>query len=145
MFDHLLGFLKGPPAAPDLKTAVAVLLLEAAYRDDDFAEAERNAILRLLGTKFGLSEEEAEALLAETRAKQREMVQLHPYTHAVFEAMEPQERVGVIEMLWEVAYADGTLDAEEDALIRKVAGLIYVDDRARMLARRRVMERLGIA
>jgi uncharacterized tellurite resistance protein B-like protein len=46
-------------------------------------------------------------------------------------------------MLWEVAYADGVLDPEEDALIRKIGGLIYITDRDRMLARKRVLERMG--
>ena len=146
MFGQLMGFLKGPPTvAPDLKTAVAVLLLEAAFRDDHFAESERAVIIRLLEARFGLSAAEAGTLLAETEQKQREMVQLHPYTHAVFEQMDPGARVEVIEMLWEVAYADGVLDPQEDAMIRKIAGLIYVEDRARMLARKRVLERLGKA
>jgi uncharacterized tellurite resistance protein B-like protein len=44
-------------------------------------------------------------------------------------------------MLWDVAYADGVLDPEEDLLIRRIAGLIYVDDRERVLARQRVLAR----
>jgi uncharacterized tellurite resistance protein B-like protein len=47
-------------------------------------------------------------------------------------------------MLWEVAYADGVLDPYEDALIRKVAGLVYVTDQERGFARKRVRERLGL-
>jgi uncharacterized tellurite resistance protein B-like protein len=47
-------------------------------------------------------------------------------------------------MLWEVAYADGVLDADEDALIRRVAGLMFVSDQDRGFARRRVRERLGL-
>jgi uncharacterized tellurite resistance protein B-like protein len=46
-------------------------------------------------------------------------------------------------MLWEVVYARGNLTPEEDALIRKVAGLLYVSDRDRGLARQRVLHRLG--
>ena len=44
-------------------------------------------------------------------------------------------------MLWDVAYADGVLDPEEDLLIRRIAGLIYVSDRDRVLARQRVLAR----
>jgi uncharacterized tellurite resistance protein B-like protein len=43
-----------------------------------------------------------------------------------------------------VAYADGVLDPEEDLLIRRIAGLIAVEDRERVLARQRVAARLGI-
>lgn len=144
MFAKLANFLKAPETKgpPDLKVAVAVLLLEAAHRDDTFSDEERVAIARLLSGKFGLGKEEASELMAATESRMREMVQLHPYTHAIFEQMEPQERVGFIEMLWEVAYADGVLDPEEDAMIRKIAGLIYVEDRDRMMARQRVLARM---
>src|ERR1700724_844109 len=48
-----------------------------------------------------------------------------------------EERIGIIEMLWEVAYSDGLLTGDEDALIRRVAGLIYVSDWERGEAKRR--------
>ena len=63
----------------------------------------------------------------------------------VVERMTPDQRIGLIEMLWEVAYADGVLDPEEDLLIRRIAGLIYVTDRDRVLARQSVLTRLGLA
>ena len=47
-------------------------------------------------------------------------------------------------MLWEVAYADGVLDPLEDALLRRVAGLIDVSDHERGTARLRVCARLGL-
>ena len=147
MFHQLMNFLRTPEAKPpaDLKVAVAVLLIEAAMRDDSFAPEERAAIARILRESFGLAKDEASQLLAVGEGRVREMVQLHPYTHAIFEQMAPEERVRFIEMLWEVAYADGVLDPEEDAMIRKIAGLIYVEDRDRMLARQRVLARLGKA
>lgn len=147
MFHQLMNFLKSAePArkAPDLRTAVAILLLEAAHRDDTFTSEERAVIERLLMAKFALSKEECAQLLASCEETIARMVQLHPYTHAVFEQMDPEERINLIEMLWEVAYADGVLDPEEDALIRRLGGLIYVTDRDRMLARQRVLSRLNI-
>lgn len=147
MFDQLMNFLKAPaqdtkkPA--DLRVAIAALLLEAAHRDDSFGPDERRVIEHLLTAKFQLSADECAQLMTSTEVKVKDMVQLHPYTHTVFERMEPEERVQVIEMLWEVAYADGVLDPEEDALIRKVAGLIYVEDRERMMARQRVVARMN--
>ena len=71
------------------------------------------------------------------------MVQLHGHTSHVFEEMTPQERIGMVEMLWDVAYADGVLDPEEDLLIRRISGLIHVTDRERVLARQEVLKRLG--
>ena len=69
--------------------------------------------------------------------------QLYPFTRLAVERMDPQQRIGLIEMLWEVAYADGVLDPEEDALLRRVAGLIYVSDADRVATRLRVTERLA--
>jgi uncharacterized tellurite resistance protein B-like protein len=67
---------------------------------------------------------------------------LHGHTSEIAAEMMPQERIDLIEMLWDVAYADGVLDPEEDLMIRRIAGLIYVSDRDRVLARQRVLARL---
>ena len=134
-----------PRPGPDPRLSVAVLLVEAARQDDSFDPKERAVIEQLLTRKFDLGPEECAALLAAGEARAQELVQLHGHTSAIFEAMSPQERIGVIEMLWEVAYADGVLDPEEDLLIRRIAGLIAVSDRDRVLARQRVVARLGEA
>jgi uncharacterized tellurite resistance protein B-like protein len=148
LFQQLMNFLKGSDPAEqrtgDLRLAVAVLLVEAAHRDEQFGPEERAVIERLLTEKFALSKDECDQLISSGEATTARMVQLHPYTHAVFEQMDPEQRIQLVEMLWEVAYADGVLDPEEDALIRKIGGLIYITDRDRMLARKRVLERMGL-
>lgn len=128
-----------------LSEAVAVLLLEAAHRDDQFSAEERVVIARILSSRFSLSEAECAQLIAHTEKTNAQMVQLHPYTRAIAEEMDPAGRIELIEMLWEVAYADGVLDPEEDALIRRIGSLIYVSDRDRVLARHRVLARLGLS
>ena len=145
MFNQLMRMLKTPEpqTRPDLRLSVAVLLLEAARQDDQFDAKERAVIAHLLTRKFDLSPGECDALLAAGEARAAEMVQLHGHTSDVFEQMAPAERVHLVEMLWEVAYADGVLDPEEDLLIRRVAGLIYITDRERVLARQRVVARLS--
>ena len=147
MLERLRSFINGlntPTSdAIDPKLATAVLLLEAAHGDGEFAPSERAAIRTLLTNAFHLSEDELAALLATAEARSAELVQLHPYTTAIADKMTPEQRIGFMEMLWEVVYADGVLDPEEDALIRKLATLIYVDDRDRVLARQRVQARIG--
>lgn len=147
MFDQLMKLLKNPKpeAEPlnDLHVAVAVLLLEAAHRDDQFSPEERTTIERLLTDKFALSTQECAQLMAASVAASERNVQLHPYTQAVFEHMTPEERIQFVEMLWEVVYADGVLDPEEDALIRRLGALVRVTDRERVLAKQRVLARLG--
>jgi uncharacterized tellurite resistance protein B-like protein len=127
----------------ELQTAVAVLLVEAARMDDEFGAEERAMIEKLLAQKFGLAPAATQELitLAETTAERSH--QLHPFTRLTVERMDPQQRIRLIEMLWEVAYADGVLDPQEDMLLRRVAGLIYVSDADRVAARQRVVQRLG--
>jgi uncharacterized tellurite resistance protein B-like protein len=146
MFDQLMRLFQAPAPQrqPDLRLSVAVLLVEAARQDDRFEPSERAVIEHLLTQKFGLADEECAALLAAAEARAGEMVQIQGHTSEIFEAMTPEERVDLVEMLWEVAYADGVLDPEEDLLIRRVAGLIAVTDRERVLARQRVVAKLGL-
>jgi len=148
-FDQLMNLFKGPEPeanpAGDLRIAVAILLLEAAHRDEHFDPEERATIERLLTERFSLTQDECARLMAVSEAASARNVQLYPYTQAVFQHMAPEERVRFIEMLWEVVYADGVLDPEEDALIRKLGGLIYVTDRERMLAKKRVLARKAMS
>jgi uncharacterized tellurite resistance protein B-like protein len=143
MFSALMRLLDDPaPApAPDLRLSVAVLLLEAARQDDNFDAAERAMIDHLLTARFGLAPAECARLVTAAQARASQMTQLHGHTSHIAQAMSPDERIQLVEMLWDVAYADGVLDPEEDLLIRRIAGLIYVTDRDRVLARQRVLAR----
>jgi len=146
MFDHILTMLTGEPPADrpaDIQIAVGALLVEAARMDDRFEAAERAAIRRILARRFSLSPAETERLLAASEQAAAASSQLFRFTQLVVERFGPQERIGLIEMMWEVAYADGVLDPDEDALLRRVAGLIYVPDQDRGAARKRVLQRLG--
>jgi uncharacterized tellurite resistance protein B-like protein len=124
--------------------ASAVLLVEAASRDGVISDDEEATITTLMERHFGLSGDEASALIEDARQTQSEANELVRFTRAVKSAFGPEERIHIIEMLWEVAYADGELHHYEAALLRKVGGLIYVSDRDRGAARKRVLTRLGI-
>ena len=143
MFTALMRLLDSPtPApAPDLRLSVAVLLLEAARQDDTFDARERATIEALLTGRFGLSQAECAALMTAAEARAGQLTQLHGHTSTIAQVLSPGERIQLIEMLWDVAYADGVLDPEEDLLIRRIAGLIYVSDRDRVLARQRALAR----
>ena len=146
LFDQILKLLTAPEPKPnsrtDLQLAVAVLLVEAARMDDQFDAAERETIERLLGARFEMSEQATRDLLDRADAMARQSSQIHPFTRLAVERMTPEERIRLIEMLWEVAYADGVLDPEEDVLLRRVAGLVYVSDADRIAARQRVLKRM---
>jgi len=146
MFDRIVKLLTEPAPPRDLDglpIAVAVLLVEAARMDDRFDDAERKVIERLLAAKFQLTPEQTRELVRKAVETGDRSNQLYPFTRVAVERMELAQRIGLIEMLWEVAYADGVLDPDEDALLRRVAGLIYVSDVDRAAARIRVLERLA--
>jgi uncharacterized tellurite resistance protein B-like protein len=138
------GFSDSADDRASLEVALAALLVEAANSDQHFDEAERTTISRLLERRFCLSHGQARELLARGEREADRSVEIFHLTRTINERWSRAERVALIEMLWEVAYADGVLDKYEDSLLRRVGGLVYVSDRERGLARRRVLERLGI-
>jgi uncharacterized tellurite resistance protein B-like protein len=145
IFSLLLGEAQLPREGGDLKLAVAALLVEAARMDDVFDEAEHRTIVALLRHRFRIDEATAGTLLARAEKAEAGATGAYRFTKAAVEQLTPTERIGLIEMMWEVAYADGVLTPDEDALVRRVAGLLHVEDLDRGAARRRVLARLGLA
>jgi uncharacterized tellurite resistance protein B-like protein len=145
MIDDVLSLLLGrspPPRGGDrLKLAVAALLVEAARMDDTFDAAERATLLSLLRRRFGLDAAAADRLLAAAERAEAAAAGIYRFTKVVVEELTPADRIELMEMLWEVVYADGVVSSDEDALLRRVAGLIDVDDRDRAEARKRVRAR----
>jgi uncharacterized tellurite resistance protein B-like protein len=148
MFDRILDLLMpgdAPRAETEIHIAVAALLVEAARMDDHFDPAERSAIRGVLARRFALDAASIDRLIARAEGAADRSSALYRFTRVVAERFDPAARIGMIEMLWEVAYADGVLDPDEDALIRRIAGLIFVEDHERGAARQRVLARLGHA
>lgn len=148
MFDALLRMLTGSDNTDRADEqnnpafALAALLIETARSDDHFADRERGIIERAVARRFGLQPGETARLVQAARQGAIRATDLFNFTRVVVNNFTEEERIGVIEMLWDVAYSDGALTGDEDALIRRVAGLIYVSDRDRGEAKRRARERL---
>ena len=136
--------LAGKHDLEDKHIAAAALLVEAACLDDHFEAAERQTIERLARDRFSLSAEETETLVSLAAAHQDDANHLFRFTHQIKQSYAPEERVELMEMLWEVVYADGELHDFEANLLRRIGGLLYVSDRESGDARTRVWERRGI-
>ena len=151
MIESILGWLTGaapggPAGSQDrLQLALTALLVEAADSDDHFDERERAVIREMPERRFKLSHCEVRALLAAGEREAGRAAELFHFTRIINERLSFEQRIELVEMLWEVAYADGVLDQYEDSLLRRVSGLIYVPDRERGMARQRVVEKLGLA
>ena len=133
----------GHHTVDEFHLAAAALLVEAASIDTDFDAAERDKILEFAERSLGLSGDEAETLLAAAETAVGNTTQLFGFTTAIKNNFSYEERVELIETLWEVVHADGTVDEYESQLMRRIGGLIYVTDRDRGLARKRVLARLS--
>jgi uncharacterized tellurite resistance protein B-like protein len=150
MMDRLFAWLKDgeselPHGGDELQLAVAALLLEAAVVvDGDFDSHEREIVRRLLQRCFSLSPDDAQLLIAAAERRVEMSAQLFGFTSTVNSRVSRERKIEIIEMLWEVAYADGVLDPLEDTLLRRIAGLIDVSDHERGEAKRRVLQRLGM-
>lgn len=148
MIDRVLDFLTGRAApepasgADELQLAVAALLIEAARMDDDFSLEERRTIERVLSARFHLDPGEVRELFIAAERAVRGSTQFFPFTQQIVKQISHEDRGHILEMMWEVAYADGVLDPHEDMLLRRIAGLIHVNDRERGLARQRALEKV---
>lgn len=129
--------------ADELELSIAALLIEAGEIDGHLDEAERAAVRRILERRFALGEAAVQELVAAAEQKAGRSTQLFGTTQFLNGRLSHARRIEVIEMLWEMAYADGPLDPLEDAMVRRIAGLVDVSDHERGEARLRVVQRLG--
>ena len=152
MINRIRDLLGGGGAAPrdpqavsaqdPLDLAAAALLVHAASVDANFDGIERRRIHDILMRRFSLNPEEADTLMAAAEDKAAGAVQILGFTRTVKDRYSYEERLTLVEMLWEVVLADGRVDAHEAQLMRRIGGLIYVSDRDGALARRRAAARL---
>ncbi len=135
---------KGDHGTDELQLAAAALLIETASMDGQIGDEEQGTIASLLAVSFGLEASALEDLLEAGRKADAESTQLYGFTRVIKDQYSHDERIRVIEMLWEVAYADGHLHHYESNLVRRVSGLMYVSDRDSGEARKRVRQRLDL-
>ncbi len=145
MFDRLWSLLSGDAAsgraAPSERLSTAVLLLELARADFEIAAVERKRVAGLLAQRYDLDENGAESLIAQAEAEVGAAVSLFDYLKTLNTELEPAGKRQLMEMLWEVAYADGRLDMNEEQLLRKLADLLYVAERDYIGAKLAVLDR----
>ena len=127
----------------ELGLAVAALMIEAAGMDESFEAAERAQIRALLMKRFDLAEPRADHLMENAQGLVDESNQLYGFTRIIKDRFSYEERVELMEMLWQVSYADGELHDYEANLMRRIAGLLYVEDRDSGEARKRAIRQLA--
>jgi uncharacterized tellurite resistance protein B-like protein len=109
-----------------LRVATAVLLVEIARADFVVAAAERERLRQLLEQQFSLSASELDELLDNAEADADRLVSIQHTTRLLNEHYDQAMKRRVIEMMWQLVYADGEKSHYEEHLIRQVADLLYV-------------------
>jgi len=126
-------------AAADMRQVSVQLMLEVARCDASIDDIERDAIVKSLLDKSRFAQTQVDALMAESERAVESSISFYEHIRLVNDQFDQLNKVNLIEQMWEVAYADGHLDALEEAFIRQVADLIYVKHRDFLQAKHRVM------
>ena len=109
-----------------LRVATAVLLVEVTRADFIVQPAEKARLRQLLEQQFTLSAEEMDALLDEAEADADHLVSVQHITRLINQHYDHAMKVRIVEMMWQMVYADGEKDHYEEHLIRQIADLLYV-------------------
>jgi len=108
----------------DLRLASCALLLEIAYADDEFTDAEREHLRASVRRQWALEEDEADELLRLADQERRSAVDLWQFTTLVKQSYTLGQKMVLAETMWGLVYSDGTLASKEDYLMRKISGLL---------------------
>ena len=107
-----------------LRVATCVLLLEAAHADADFSDEERDSIGRMLAKRFQLADAEAAELIAVAEQERERSDDLFEFAQMINEQFPRERKLAIVQLLWQVVYEDGVLEAHEDALMHKIGRLL---------------------
>jgi uncharacterized tellurite resistance protein B-like protein len=152
MFDSFRKFLsevsegdKHPAhfAHDDYRLAAAALLVHAAAIDGDLTDAERDKLHAVIRQQFELDGAMTDELVAEATEAEHEAIDLYHFTSLINRSLDEEGRRRVVEMMWEIAYADGDVDEFERNLIWRAADLLGVSSRERIELGQRVASHRG--
>jgi uncharacterized tellurite resistance protein B-like protein len=122
----------------DYRLAATALLVHEAGIDGDISQAERAKLHSVIKRHFELAEDDADELVAEATAVEQQAVDLYRFTSLLNRTLNQEGRRRIVEMMWEIAYADGHVSEFEDNLIWRAADLLGISSRERIELRQQV-------
>ena len=153
MLDGLRQFLadvmssgeSGPRNLDDdgYRLAATALLIHVISLDGKPSDVEKRKLHSLLETHFKLDPGRADQLIASATLVEGEAVDLYHFTSVIMRSVDEQGRLRIVEMMWEVAYADGQITEFEDNVVWRAADLLGVSSRDRIELKRQVAARVG--
>lgn len=131
-------------AEQGLQVATAALLLEMMRMDDSITDDERVAVASALREQFGLDARQLDTLIALAEREARAASGYYQFTSLINASCGAEQKIRIIENMWQVALADGHLDAHESHLMRKIANLLYVGHADYIAAKQRARQAAGV-
>lgn len=122
----------------DYRLAAAALLIHASTIDGSMTPVERDKLRTVLKARFALDDAATEELIDAATAAENEAVDLYHFTSLINRTLDEEGRLGIVEMMWEIVFADGQVNEFEDNLMWRAADLLSVSSRERIAARQRV-------
>lgn len=128
-----------------LKLATAVLLVDVLRADKSDSPAERDMLLKILHEKFALANGEVNRLMELAESTAKNASDYFQFTSRINDSIAHPQKIQLVENLWQIAYADGHLDANENSLIGKIAELLHVTQGEYIGAKMRAKEAASLA
>jgi uncharacterized tellurite resistance protein B-like protein len=122
----------------DYRLAAAAMLVHAAAIDGEMSQSENDTLHAVIKQRFSLDDAATEELVEKATAAEHEAVDLYHFTHQLNRSLNEEGRARIVEMMWEIVYADGKRDELEDNLVWRAADLLGISPRERILLRRQV-------
>lgn len=122
-----------------------VLMIEVALSDGNFDETERVQLVSTITKKWKLARPVVNDLINLAEQQQDLSVSLFEHTRVINQYFSTEEKVGLIDCLWEIAFADGRADHFEENTIRKIADLVYVEHKDFIKSKIRVRDHLKVS
>ena len=129
--------------ANDYRLAAAALLVHAVMIDGTMSDVERDKLHAVIKRRFGLDEAATDELVLEATEAEHEAVDLYHFTSLINRSLDDDGRRRVVEMMWEMVYADGRVTELEDNLLWRAADLLGISSRDRIELRHRVAAHRG--
>ncbi len=127
----------------DYRLAAAALLVHAAAIDGNISDVERSKLHAVIKSGFSLDEAETDALVADATAAELEAIDLYHFTTVINRMLDEDGRRRIVEMMWEIVYADGRVTEFEGNLIWRAADLLGISSRERIELGHRVADERG--
>lgn len=122
----------------DYRLAAAALLVHVMGVDGAASEAERGALRGVLKSRFALDDTAIDELIDAATTADREAIDLYQFTRRLNRSLDEEGRLHMVEMMWQLVYADGRVNEFEDNLIWRAADLLGISARDRIRLRQRV-------